>query len=226
MSIARIDAKDIADRQIVVRLLDDRNLVSRAHLALDDDAQVASGPHCLAEPAWKRLVVHPHSKPPAGDPRLGNLEDCSPDLPVLSTQGVVDLDPFRSEVLAELSVRERTADLPFPPAFVLDRIRVNRLVESAMCLAIRLAVAFQVDAASRDPPGHRRFPDRALGGMTAILEPAYPTDVDRENLSGVSRHGGSAARAPASVVYYAAVLFAERLRPMAHASGSTSRQRS
>src|SRR5207237_2825431 len=146
-----------------------------------------SGPQCLPEAARKHLVVHPHSKPPARHPRLGNLEHGSPDLPAFADERVVDLEPFGGEVLAELAVGDRTADLLFPPPLVFHRVCVDRLVESTMCLAICLAVSLEIDASSRYPPGYRQFPDRALSRAAAIFEPADATDVDREDLSSV-RH--------------------------------------
>src|SRR5438132_178939 len=104
MAIARVDAKDIADADVVIRLFDNRNRVSRAHVTLDDDSQVGSGPHSLAEPARKHLVVHPHSQPPAGNPGLGHLESGTPDSPALSDERVIDFDAFRSEVLPERAI--------------------------------------------------------------------------------------------------------------------------
>src|SRR5262249_21474484 len=65
MAIARIDAKDIPDGEVMIGLLEDPDLVSGAHFALDDDPEVGTGSHRLAETAWKRLVVHPDAETPA-----------------------------------------------------------------------------------------------------------------------------------------------------------------
>src|SRR5262245_16537577 len=43
VTIARIDAKDVSDGEVVIRPLQDADLVSGAHVALDDDSQIGSG---------------------------------------------------------------------------------------------------------------------------------------------------------------------------------------
>src|SRR6266849_362441 len=188
VAIARIDAKDIPDGEVVIRPFQDPDLVSGAHIALDDDPEVGTGSQRLAEAARKGLVVHPDSEPPTRDSRLGNLEKGAPDLPALADERVVELDPFGGQVLSELAVRERTPDLPFPPALVLHRVGIDSLVESAVCLQIRLLVAREIDAPSGDPSAHRRLPDRALGGAAVIIELAHATEVDRTDSCGFTCH--------------------------------------
>ena len=95
--------------------LDYPDLISGAYIALDDYSQVRPGAQRLGEAARKHLVVHPNSKPPARYPRLGNLKNSGPDLPTLSDERIVHLDPFGREVFAKLTVCERSADLLFPP---------------------------------------------------------------------------------------------------------------
>src|SRR5215469_16364501 len=104
IAIARIDAKDISDGEVVVRLLQEPDLVSGAHVALDDDSEIGAGSQRFGEAAWERLVVHPDPKPPTRDSRLGNLENRAPDLPPLADERVVELHPFRGQVLSELAV--------------------------------------------------------------------------------------------------------------------------
>src|SRR5882762_3112878 len=41
--IARVDAKDISDGEVVIRLLHDPDLVSGTHIALDDDSEIGTG---------------------------------------------------------------------------------------------------------------------------------------------------------------------------------------
>src|SRR5262249_5184881 len=103
VTIARIDAKDVSDGEVVIRLLHDADLVTGAHVALDVDSQIGSGSRRLGEAAYERLVVHPDSEPPAGNARLGHLEDPAPDPPTLADERVVELDPFRGQVLSELA---------------------------------------------------------------------------------------------------------------------------
>src|SRR5262245_3866796 len=71
MAIMRVDAEDISDGEVMIGLLDDPDLVSRAHIALEDDSEIGTRPHRLGEAAWKHFIVHPHSEPPTRDPRLG-----------------------------------------------------------------------------------------------------------------------------------------------------------
>src|SRR2546430_4499444 len=129
ITIARVDAKDISDGEVVIRLLHDPDGVSGAHIALDDDSEIGAGSQRLAEAAWKRFVVHPDSEPPTRDSRLGNLGNRAPDLPTLADKRVVELPPLRGQVLSEIAVSERAAGLPLPPALGLHRIRINGPVE-------------------------------------------------------------------------------------------------
>src|SRR5438067_4650698 len=168
ITIARIDAKDILDGEVVIRLLHDPDLVSGTHIALDDDSEIGTGSQRLAEAAWKRFVVHPDSEPPTRDSRLGNLENRAPDLPTLADESVVELHPFRGQVLSELAVRERAADLPFPPALVFHRIRIDGFVEAAVFLEFRLAITSAFDARSPDPAASRRLSDHALRGPAVV----------------------------------------------------------
>src|SRR5262245_33623875 len=189
VTIARIDPKDVSDGEVVIRFLHHPDLVSRAHIALDDDPEIGTGSQRLGEAAWKGFVVHPDGEPPTWNSRLGNLEDPAPDLPTLADERVVELDPFRGQVLTELAVGERTPDLPCPPPLVLHRIRVDGLVEAAVCLEIRLAIAREIDATRRDASADRRLPDRALRGAAVVIELAHATDVHREDLPGFGCHG-------------------------------------
>jgi len=91
--------------------LDYPDLISGLHSTLDDYSEVSPRAQRLGEVARKHLIVHPDSKPPARNSRLGNLKNNGPDLPALSDERVVHLNPFRREVLAKLAVGKRSADL-------------------------------------------------------------------------------------------------------------------
>src|SRR5439155_1142595 len=147
VAITGVDAKHVPDGEIVPRSLDDPDIISRTYVALDDDSEVRPWPQCLGEAARKHLVVHPHAKPPARNPRLGHLENRCSYLPTLSDERVVDLDPFRREIFAELTVSKRATDVSFPPARVLDRVRVHCFVGSPVRSAIGLLVAGEIHTA-------------------------------------------------------------------------------
>jgi len=135
--------------------LDYPDLVSGAHTPLDDDSQVSARSHRLGEAARKGPIIHPNSKSPARDPRLGNLKDSGPDLPTLSDERVVHLDAFRREVFAKLAVGKRSADLLFPPPGVFDGVCVDRFIGPPMCFSIRLVVSVEIYPSSGDPDGGR-----------------------------------------------------------------------
>src|SRR5262249_51798989 len=188
LPIEGVDAEDVADGEIVVGALDDLNLIARPHVALDKDAQQGTGAQGLSETAREELVVHPHAQPPAGHPRLGALQYGGPDRPALPDEGIVHRNALRREVLAQLPVLERPADLLRPPAEIFHGIRIDRLVGAAVGTAIRLVVAGQVDSAGGDPAGRRRFPDGAPGGATVVFELARQTDGDGEHLASPPDH--------------------------------------
>ena len=188
IAITDVDAQDISDGEIMIRSFEHPDLIARTQLTLRDNSQAGPGSQRLAKVAWKQLVIHPNCKPPAGDPRPGNLENRRSDLPTLSDQRVVHLDPFGGEILAKLAVRKRAADLLFPPAKVFDRVSIHGLVGSAVYLAIRLVVAVEIYTSSGDPTDNRRFPDSAPGWATIVLELARLPDIDREYFSDGARH--------------------------------------
>src|SRR2546430_12178206 len=81
ITIARVDAKDISDGKVVIRLLHDSDLVSGAHIALDDDSEIGAGPNPLLKRPWNRSCFIPASGPQQRDPGPRNSENRPPDLP-------------------------------------------------------------------------------------------------------------------------------------------------
>src|ERR1700682_2123081 len=155
IAIAQVDAKYIADGDVVIGPLDNSDPILCANIALDDDSQVRPGSKSLAKMARKRVVLHPGCKTPAGYPRLGDLENGRSDLPTLSNQRVVHLDSLGGEVFAKLAVCKRSTELLLPRPCVFDRIRVDRFIGSPVRLAIRLVVSGEVHASSGDPTNDR-----------------------------------------------------------------------
>jgi hypothetical protein len=121
--------------------LDYPDLISGPHIPLDDYSEVSPWAQHLGEVARKHLIVHPDSKPPSRNSRLRNIQNNGSDLPALSDERIVHLDPFRREVLAKLGVCKRSADLLFPPPCVFNRVGVDHLVGPPVCLAIGLVVS-------------------------------------------------------------------------------------
>jgi hypothetical protein len=152
IAIACVDAKHISNGEIVIGSLGDADRIAGPQFTLDDDSQVSSGPQRLGEAARKHLVIHPDAEPPARDSRLGNFENRGPDLPALSDERLVGVDPFRREVFAKLSGCKGSADLLFPRARVFDGVCVDRFIGASVSLAIRLVVSGKIDASGRDPP--------------------------------------------------------------------------
>src|SRR5262249_34033729 len=104
MAITGVDTEYISNGEIMIGSLDDPDFISGTHTTLDDDSQIRPGSQGLGEATRKQLIIHPNSQPPAGDSRLGNLENSRSDRPALSDQRIVHLDPFRREVFAKLAI--------------------------------------------------------------------------------------------------------------------------
>src|SRR5215813_70942 len=124
----RVDAKYISDGEIMIGSLDYPDLISGAHIALDDYSQVSPRSQRLCEAPRKHLIVHPNAEPPARYARLGNLKKGGSDLPTLSDERIIHLDPLRREVFAKLTVCKRSAELLFPPSYVFDGVGVDRFI--------------------------------------------------------------------------------------------------
>src|SRR5262245_57476557 len=155
IAITGVDAKYLSDGEIMIGSLDYPNLISGAHLTLDDYSQVSPGSQRLGETARKHFIVHPNAKPPARYPRLGHLKNSGPDLPTLSDERSVHLDLFRREIFAKLTIGQRSADLLFPPPEVFDGVGIDCFIGSPVCLAIRLVVSGKVYTVGCDPTDGR-----------------------------------------------------------------------
>src|SRR5262249_54620159 len=140
MAITGVDAKYVSDGEIMIGSLDYPDLISGLHITLDDHSEVRPWAQGLGKVARKQLIVHPDSKPPARNSRLGNLKNNGPDLPALADERIVHLNPFRREVLAKLAVGKRSADLLFPPPCVFDRVGVDHFVGATLGLPVGLTL--------------------------------------------------------------------------------------
>ena len=154
-AITGVDAKDVSDGEIMSGSLDYPDLISGPNVTLDHDSEVRPGSQRVSEAARKRLIVHPDSKPPARDARLGNLKNRRPDLPTLSHERIVHVNPCCREIFAKLTVGKRPANLLFPPACVLDGVGVERFIGPPVRLAIRLVISGKIDTSRCDPTDGR-----------------------------------------------------------------------
>ena len=153
--ITCVDAKYVSDGEIMSGSLDHPDLIPCPHTTFDDQSEVSPWSQRLGEAARKHLIVHSNAKPPARYSRLGNLKNCRPDLPTLSDERIVHLNPFGREVFAKLPIDKRSTNLLFPPACVFDGVGIDHLIGSPVCLAIRLVVSGEIDASGGDPTDGR-----------------------------------------------------------------------
>jgi hypothetical protein len=155
IAITGVDAKYISDGEIVIGSLDYPDFVSGPHITFDDQSQVSAGPHRLGKAARKHLIVHANSKPPARYSRFGNLKNHRPNLPALTHERIVHVNPFCREVFAKLTVGERSSDPLFPPACVFDGVGVECFIGSPVCLAIRLVISGKIYTSGCNPADGR-----------------------------------------------------------------------
>src|SRR5262249_6128382 len=155
LAITGVDAKYVSDGEIMIGPLDYPDLISGRHIPFDDYSEVSPGAQRLGEVARKQLIVHPDSKPPARNSRLGKFKYKGSDLPALSDERIVHLNPFRREVLAKLAVCKRSADLLLPPPCVFNRVGVDHLVGPPVSLAIGLVVSGKIHSPDGDPTDDR-----------------------------------------------------------------------
>ena len=103
-----------------------------------------------------------------------------PDPPALADLGLVDVDARGGEVLAELAVADRPAELVGPGVEVLAREGVDRLVDAAVVLGVGDLVALEPEPArpatgpstgrlSMDGAADRR-PSPGLAGVPTLTE--------------------------------------------------------
>src|SRR5262249_48163679 len=103
VAIACVDAKHIANGEIVIGSLGDADRIAGPHVTFDYDSQVSPGPQRLGEAAREQLIIHPNSKPPARNSRLAHLENRGPNLPTLADERLVRVNPECRKVFAKLT---------------------------------------------------------------------------------------------------------------------------
>jgi hypothetical protein len=155
IAVTSVDAKHISDGEIMIRSLDYPNLIPGPDITLDDYSEVSPRSQRVGETAWEHRIVHPNAKPPTRYSWLRNLDNNGSDLPTLSDECIVHLNPFCRDILTELTVCERSADLLFPPPCVFNRVCVEHFIGSPVCLAIRLVVSGKIYASDWDPTDGR-----------------------------------------------------------------------
>jgi hypothetical protein len=135
--------------------VDDVNLIAGADITFDDYSQVSTGSQRLSEAAREQLIVHPNSKPPARDPWLRDLKNGRADLPALADERIINLNPFRREIFAKLTMGRQPADLLSPPPCVFDSVGIDSLFGPAMCPAIRLVVSGEIHTSGCNATNNR-----------------------------------------------------------------------
>src|SRR5258706_3944312 len=168
-SISSVNSKYVANRQIVRRSFDDPDLISSADRALNNDAEVCPGSQRLGETAHKPLIVHPNSKPPARDPRLGYFKHGSADRPMFTNERIVHRDSFRGQIFPKLTVLQRSAEFLFPPSQIFHGASVDNFIGTPVRFAIRLIVSFEIDSTNGDTTVDVCFPHRAFGRSNVII---------------------------------------------------------
>src|SRR4029434_986521 len=134
----------------VRRSFDDPDLISSAHRALNDDAQVCPGSLRFGKSSRTHLIVNRNSKPQARNPRFGYFKYGGADLPTLADERVVHRDSFRREIFPELAVLKGSAELLFPPPQVFYGVSIHRFIRPPVRFTIGLIVSFKFYASSRD----------------------------------------------------------------------------
>jgi hypothetical protein len=179
MAVTSVDPKHIPDSEVMIRSPYYPNFIAGTNITLDDYPKVSSRAQSVGETARKHLIVHPNAKPPTRYSRLRNLDNNGSELPTLSDERIVNLNPFYRQVFAELTVSERSADLLFPPPCVFNRVCVEHFIRPTVCFPICLIVPGKIHTSNGDPPNRRPFPDSTFGRMSVVFELANGTDVDR-----------------------------------------------
>jgi hypothetical protein len=154
----------------VIGAPNDSDLVTSTHASFDDDSQISAGSHGIGEAARENRIVHSNSKPPTRHPRSRNLKNGGPDLPTLADERIVYLNAFGREVFAKLAEFNRAAKLLFPPARVFNGICIDRFVDPAMRLPIRLMVSVEVYTSNGDSTCGWGFPNSTLGRPAVVFE--------------------------------------------------------
>src|SRR5262245_53310035 len=97
---------------------DREDRVAGADLALLEDAQVEARPSAGGQERGHLRLVHANPDAVAGGPRLGHLEQRSPDPVAVTDADLVIRQSLDREVLAELPVGEIAAAQPFLPVTI------------------------------------------------------------------------------------------------------------
>jgi len=163
--------------------------VASGDVALAQNPQVCAWPAGSRKALEKLGVVHPQAKLETGQPRLADLEQRRADSPLLADHRLRDGEASNREILPEGAWIERAFELGLPPFGVLDRVRVDSLVRSAVDCPVGLIVTAQINAAQRDSALDRVFPDRRQDGVAVRVDRTRHADVHRLDRAGIGGRG-------------------------------------
>ena len=159
----------------------DHDLVARRDEPRLDDAQIGAGPPRVREAVDEVAVAHPDPELEARLARLRHLEHRTAHRPAVADRRTGQVDAGGRQVLAERRRAEFLAELLRPPAVVLERVRVDRLVGAAVDAAVGLVVAREVHICREHRPRDGRLEDRGLHRAPVPLHDPRFADVDRDD---------------------------------------------
>ena len=185
VAVSREQARDLghAEAARVALELDDR--VARRDVALARDGEVEAEEPTLEELGHELVAAHPEPELEARQPRLGDDELGRADPEAVAHVHVAVEQTLGRQVLAEGRRAElELRPLARPQLVELRRVRVDRLLGTAVHAQVGLAVAVQVEPPQRHASGDRLLPDPGADRPAPPEHLAGEADVDGEHPHG------------------------------------------
>jgi hypothetical protein len=176
-AVVKEHVRDERHGYVVVGSVDELDRVSGAHRTGYDDREVGARTPGTGEAPREQWVGVAQPELEARQPRLADLQHRAADRPPLADSRPAHVDAAQREVLAEGAGTKWSTELPLPPGRVLERVRVDGLVRTAVNGPVGLIVASQVHSLERDGSCDRVLPDR---GRDRAL-----SDTDRTDLADI-----------------------------------------
>ena len=175
-------------RDSVLRAVCDNDRVTRGNVTLDDHAKIGAQPPSSLKSRREMCITNSNAELVAGEPRLCYLQLCGPDPPALAHERGPEIDSLDSQILAEhRRVRVDSFTL-VPVPVVFDGIGIDRLVRTAVHLAVRLIVASEVHSSERYRSiDYRDFPDSGSDFPPVPVDFAHLPNIYREQLHNATR---------------------------------------
>src|SRR5438132_3149992 len=152
--------------------------IARADFTFVQDGQIKTAATARMEPFRHVRTSESYTKFVARHARLRHLDHRFPDAELIADVDRLFVQPLRSKVLAEHSVRQQqVGKFCLPERIIFRGIDIHRLIPPAVDGQVRLLITVEIELIQHDAAGHRLFIDTGGHRLSVPLHRARTSDL-------------------------------------------------